>query len=165
MATNFVQEGDVIDFVVPAIVVTSGDLVNIGPALSGVALHDGVEGDTIEVAIRGVFDVLKTAALVIAVGEEVYFNTTTKMVTKTKTDKCLGVATLAAAADDTTVRVVLTPKRGEQNAAESQVALVAQIATANGSDPATTMALANANKAKINELLTAMINAGVMASV
>lgn len=39
---------------------------------------------------------------------------------------------------------------------------VANIATANGSDPATTQALANANKAKINELLGELRKAGVI---
>ena len=44
------------------------------------------------------------------------------------------------------------------------VAAVANIATADASDPATTQALANANKAKINALLAAMRTAGILAS-
>lgn len=43
------------------------------------------------------------------------------------------------------------------------VAAVADISTANGSDPATTQALANANKAKINELLGKLRTAGILA--
>lgn len=39
---------------------------------------------------------------------------------------------------------------------------VADIATANGSDAATTQALANATKAKVNELLAALRTAGVI---
>lgn len=42
--------------------------------------------------------------------------------------------------------------------------VIAAIATANGSDPATTQALANANKAKINELIAALKTAGLMAT-
>jgi hypothetical protein len=47
---------------------------------------------------------------------------------------------------------------------DRQVASVAAIATADGSDPATTQALANANKAKINEILVAMKASGAMAT-
>ena len=43
------------------------------------------------------------------------------------------------------------------------IAAVANIATADASDPATTQALANANKAKINALLAAMRTAGILA--
>jgi hypothetical protein len=43
-----------------------------------------------------------------------------------------------------------------------QVANIAAIATADGSDPATTQALANANKAKINAILAAMKASGAM---
>lgn len=39
---------------------------------------------------------------------------------------------------------------------------VADIATADGSDPATTQALANATKAKVNALLAAMRTAGLL---
>ena len=39
---------------------------------------------------------------------------------------------------------------------------VAQEATADGSDPATTQALANALKTKVNAILTALKNAGIM---
>lgn len=41
---------------------------------------------------------------------------------------------------------------------------VADIATADASDEGTTMALANANKAKINELLGKLRSAGLLAS-
>jgi uncharacterized protein YggE len=40
---------------------------------------------------------------------------------------------------------------------------VADVTTVNGSDPTTTQALANANKAKINEILAALQAAGLMA--
>lgn len=45
-----------------------------------------------------------------------------------------------------------------------KAAAIAPIATADGSDPATTQALANANKAKINALIAALKTAGLMAS-
>lgn len=40
---------------------------------------------------------------------------------------------------------------------------IANIATADGSDPATTQALANATKAKVNAILAALRAAGVIA--
>ena len=43
-----------------------------------------------------------------------------------------------------------------------QAAAVVNIATIDAIDPATTMALANINKAKINELLTALRTAGII---
>lgn len=57
-----------------------------------------------------------------------------------------------------------TLKRSRDNGALRPVnaVAVANIATANGSDAATTQALANANKAKINELLGELRKAGVI---
>lgn len=46
----------------------------------------------------------------------------------------------------------------------AQVAAVAAEATANGTDAATTQALANALKTKVNAILTALKNAKVMAT-
>ena len=41
-------------------------------------------------------------------------------------------------------------------AAKSQIAALSAITTPDGSDPATTQALANANKAKINAIIAAL---------
>jgi hypothetical protein len=46
---------------------------------------------------------------------------------------------------------------------DRQSATVEAIETADGSDPATTQALANANKAKINEIIAALKAANLMA--
>lgn len=45
---------------------------------------------------------------------------------------------------------------GEIDGVKAEVSAVTAISTPDGSDPATTQALANACKAKINELLTAL---------
>jgi hypothetical protein len=50
-----------------------------------------------------------------------------------------------------------------ESGSNPQGAAVADVSTANGSDPATTQALANANKAKINELLASLRAAGIIA--
>lgn len=67
MATNYVQPGDVIPFVLSGTVVAN-DVVKVGRTL-GVALEGGVSGDTIQVAISGVFTCPKVSAAVIAQGE------------------------------------------------------------------------------------------------
>ena len=67
MATNFVQEGEVIDHTAAANI-TSGQVVRIGQLL-GVALTDIANGDTGSVQIKGVFTVPKVSAAVIAKGD------------------------------------------------------------------------------------------------
>ena len=67
MATNFVQEGSVIQYTAGADI-SSGAVVKIGNIL-GVALGDIANGATGSVAIRGVFTVAKVSAAVIAQGE------------------------------------------------------------------------------------------------
>lgn len=80
------------------------------------------------------------------------------------------VAVCTAAATDTTITgkagFFRVPFRYAAIEAYSfaQVAAVTDIATADASDPATTQALANANKTKINELLVAMRTAGILAT-
>jgi predicted RecA/RadA family phage recombinase len=160
---NYVLGGDTIQFVLAANCL-AGDIINIGAAMSGVAMNSGSTGDTIAVKLRGVFTLPKTTSLVITAGDEVYFNTGTGKVTKTKTDKCLGVAWQSALTNDTTIEVLLVPKRGEQGLETAQAAFVAQIATVNATDLPTAEALANQNKATVNALLTSLINAGVMAA-
>lgn len=68
------------------------------------------------------------------------------------------------------IRVAITDKESADEliaaieaGSNSQGAAVADVTTANGSDPATTQALANANKAKINELLASLRAAGILA--
>lgn len=51
-----------------------------------------------------------------------------------------------------------------ESGANAQGAAVADIATADGSDAATTQALANATKAKVNALLAALRAAGIIAT-
>lgn len=51
------------------------------------------------------------------------------------------------------------------NAHTASINNIPVIATADGTDPTTTQTLANANKAKINALITAMHGIGVVATV
>tara|TARA_R110002049_G_scaffold173699_1_gene340591 strand:+ start:1264 stop:1638 length:375 start_codon:yes stop_codon:yes gene_type:complete len=67
MASNFIQDGNVIDYTAGADI-TSGSVVKLGNIL-GVALTDIANGATGSVAIRGVFRVPKVSGAVITQGE------------------------------------------------------------------------------------------------
>ena len=68
MTTNFSARGDVVNYIAGG-TISSGDLLVMGHTL-GVALSDAVSGETIAVAIEGVFEVPKVSAAVFAVGEK-----------------------------------------------------------------------------------------------
>lgn len=74
MATNFVQDGDVIQWTATADVV-SGQLVKVGPSLLGVALVDIANGSTGSVGIAGVFSgVNKVSGAVFSKGEKLLWD-------------------------------------------------------------------------------------------
>ena len=58
MATNYVGEGKVLDYVAGA-TITVGDVLVVGDTV-GIALKSGVSGDVLPMAIEGVFTVAKT---------------------------------------------------------------------------------------------------------
>lgn len=72
MATNYVQDGTVIPFTAGANI-SSGQVVRIGQIL-GVALDDVASGAVGQAQIRGVFDVPKVSAAVIAAGESLVWD-------------------------------------------------------------------------------------------
>lgn len=72
MATNFVQEGDIIEHTAAADIV-SGQVVRVGQLL-GVALADIASGAAGLVKIKGVFTVPKVSAAVIAAGERLVWD-------------------------------------------------------------------------------------------
>jgi len=67
MATNYVQEGEVIQYIAGSNI-SAGAVVKIGQIL-GVALVDIANGETGSVAIKGVYTVPKVSGAVIAQGE------------------------------------------------------------------------------------------------
>ncbi len=74
MATNYVQEGNVLPYTVPsATTITANQVVKMGNTL-GVALEGGTAGDVIQVAIQGVFTCPKVAAAVISAGESLVWD-------------------------------------------------------------------------------------------
>ena len=75
MATNFVQEGDVITYSNSGSAIAAGDVVEVGNQI-GVALVDiAATTGTGAVAMQGVFDLPKVTAAVIAEGEAVIWDT------------------------------------------------------------------------------------------
>jgi predicted RecA/RadA family phage recombinase len=71
MATTFVQNGNTIDHVATA-AISSGDVVVIG-SLVGVAKTDAAIGDTVAVAIEGVWEI-PAATAAITLGAAVYWD-------------------------------------------------------------------------------------------
>jgi predicted RecA/RadA family phage recombinase len=105
---NFVQPGDSLAIAVPyAAGVTAGQGVLVG-ALFGVAAVDGAQNAIIEAQTQGVFDITKEPALAITAGARVFWDNTNRRITTTATSNFqVGIATLAALAADTAVRVWL----------------------------------------------------------
>lgn len=107
---NYVNEGDVIPVTAPSGGLTAGTGVLIGTALFGVAVNDADAGDIGQIAVEGVFDLAKTSALAISVGDLLYWDATNSLVFKTSSgNKCVGVAISAAANPSGTVRALIQP--------------------------------------------------------
>lgn len=105
---TFVQPGNSLNVAVPySGGVTAGQGVLVG-ALFGVAAVDGAQNAAIEVATQGVFDVTKQPSLAITAGARVFWDDTNRRITTTATGNYqVGIATAAALAADSTVRVWL----------------------------------------------------------
>jgi predicted RecA/RadA family phage recombinase len=105
---NFVQPGTIVDALMPA-AVTSGDGVQVGTALFGVAVDTYASGATGQLCTDGVFDLAKTTAEAYAAGARLYWNSTTKLVTSaTGGNIGIGVAlATAGTAVGTKVRTLL----------------------------------------------------------
>ena len=105
---NYVQPGKTITLAAPY-AVSSGDGLLVG-AIFGVATASAANGETVEAALVGVFDLKKAASQAWAVGDKVYWDNTAKETTKTATSNTLiGVAVEAVAngASDTVGRLRL----------------------------------------------------------
>ena len=107
MAANYIQDGDTLQLA-PGADVASGTGYLFGAALFGVALTDAKSGVASSFAVEGVWELAKTSALAIAVGDRVFWDATNKVVNKTSTgQQQVGIAVAAAANPSTTVLVKL----------------------------------------------------------
>ena len=106
MAQNYIVEGDVIPVVLGA-TTASGAGILVG-SIVGVALGAGVSGDTVQVAVEGVFAVKKKTTDVITQGAKLYWDNTNKELTTTATSNTLaGFAYSAAGNGATSVEILL----------------------------------------------------------
>lgn len=107
MAKNFKQSGDTLTLI-PGADVASGTGYLFGAALFGIALADVKSGTAGPFAVSGVWELPKTSALAIDVGDRVYWVPGSKLVNKTAaSQQCIGVAVAAAANPSATVQVKL----------------------------------------------------------
>lgn len=104
---NKVQEGDVITVVAPYNV-TSGDGVQVGAAIFGVACHDAVSGAPLELSLEGVYDIKTLSTDTPAQGAILYWDNTAKQLTTTaSTNIKAGVATVAKVAGTTVTTALI----------------------------------------------------------
>ncbi len=120
MATNYVQEGNTIQYTAGADI-SSGDVVVIGSngdAVIGIALEDIANGSTGSVGIEGVYSVAKVSAAVIAQGEYVIWDTSASAFDDNAATPATGdvsdgaIAWEAAGNGVTTIKVKLTGRPG-----------------------------------------------------
>lgn len=93
---TFVQDGDILNVLAPATVV-SGQLLRVG-LLAGVALQDAASGAAVNILVDGVVDVTKAGSQAWTVGQAIYGVGTTTLVATTATTTgniLLGVAVAA----------------------------------------------------------------------
>lgn len=103
---NFVQAGNNLTVAAPYDL-TSGDgaLIN---SLFGVAAGDADNGAEVDLVTVGVFELPKTSALAISIGEKLYWDNVAKEVNKTSSGNTLiGVAASAALNPSASVNVRL----------------------------------------------------------
>lgn len=106
MAKNYIQPGEVLDHVAAA-AITSGQIVLMG-ARVGIALGNAAIGETVAVQVKGVFNVAKVTANVVAQGALLYWDNTAKLLTTTVgTNTLAGYAAAAASGTATTVHIAL----------------------------------------------------------
>jgi predicted RecA/RadA family phage recombinase len=158
MAQNYKISGSVLQLKNESgATIASGDVIIVGKFV-GIAAADIEDDATGAVLTEGVFVLPKATGTAISQGDIVTYHAATGKVTKDPTvDPIIGIAASTEASGATTIEVCI-----DEN--PLQAATVAAITTANGSDAATTQALANATKTTVNAILTALKNVGIMAS-
>lgn len=100
---TFIQHGDCITVIAPSSGTTSGELYKVG-AIIGVAATTEVAGAPVVLKLDGVFGLTKTSAQAWAVGDLLFMNTTTRVLTNVSATGLVlvGMATEVAANPSTT---------------------------------------------------------------
>lgn len=158
---NYIQAGKVLSLTAPY-AVSSGGGFQVG-SIFAVATCDALISAPVEGNTFGVYTLAKTSAQAWTVGQKIYWDNTNKRCDSDGTvGMLIGVATAVAANPSSTGDVRLNSTA--PSASEGPQAAIADIATANASDLATAIALANATKASYNTLLGELRAAGVLAT-
>lgn len=105
MAKNFIQPGLVLSIPAPANVASGG--VILAGNFVGIAQGDAAAGETVDMALTGVWELPKVAANSFALGDIVYWDAANSLATSTETTATLGLAAEAAPAGGATVIVRL----------------------------------------------------------
>lgn len=156
MATNYVQEGDVLNLIAPSGGVVSGTGYLIG-SLFVVALVTAAAGVSFAASVEGVFTLPKTSAQAWTEGQKLFWDNTNARVDSDSTvGQLIGVA--AAVAADPTATGVVRLNCGAPATTEGAQAAIADLtmgtnitaATANGS--LTDSSATNPTDAQFNEL-------------
>lgn len=151
---NKIQEGKILKHTAGG-TITAGSPVIFGNRV-GIAMVDMVSGDVKSIEMEGVFSVNKVSAQAWAAGDEIFWDAGASLFTTVATGNTqAGYATEAAANPTAKGELKLSP-------GVKQSAVIAAVSTADGSDAATTQALANALKASHNSLLAALKASGLM---
>ena len=148
---NYIQRGEAITYTVPAeTTIAAGDVVAIGN-LTGVAVTGGTAGSQIVVNLVGCYNLAKTTNLTITQGDRLFWNSGTKRVTKTITDRPIGTAFEGASLNATSVVVAIYEEgvRFQPGAAEADLA--------GGANAAAIVVT-------VNSLLAKLRTAGIIAS-
>jgi predicted RecA/RadA family phage recombinase len=104
---NLIEDGLTLQYTVAGAAVKSGDLVVVGD-VTGVAVTDGVVGETITLNCKGVYALPKASGSAISQGVKIYWDATNSVVTTTATsNKQIGFAWSAAASADTVLSAKL----------------------------------------------------------
>jgi predicted RecA/RadA family phage recombinase len=104
---NYLQRGDVISIAAPAGGVLSCQGILIGN-LFGIAATDAAEGQTFELATRGVYNLPKAANVALAAGDRVSWDAANNQIVAPAAGMApVGIVVLAAANGTTSVRVRL----------------------------------------------------------
>jgi len=104
---NHIQKGDVITVPAPAGGTVSGEGVIVG-SIFGIAAYGSAEGDPVELATTGVYQLPKASAAVLTMGARVAWDDTAKQVNATGVGRFpIGIAIEAAGNGITSVAVRL----------------------------------------------------------
>jgi predicted RecA/RadA family phage recombinase len=107
MARNYKQEGDTLTLT-PAAAVAVGEGYLFGAALFGVAMASVAANAAGQFATEGVWELAKTSALAISIGDRLFWDAANKCVNKTAAGQaCVGIAVSVAANPSATVLVKL----------------------------------------------------------